>query len=291
MSIAMAAYTGSDTVMKFVAAEMNMGQAIFVRGVFATFLVGALAWNAGALESLRLMFHRHVVLRAIGELGANVNFLLALVHLPLANVAAIYQALPLAITMAAAYFFRETVGWQRWTCIAVGFIGVLIVVRPGTDGFSVYSLLGVACVAFCILRDVATRKVPDHIPTVLQTAATAALVMVFGAGMIAPYGGWSPMSGTSVALLAFGAIIVVLGHQFIIMSTRVGEISVIAPFRYTSLLCAILLGIIVFGDYPDTQIIIGSVIIVGSGLLMLYRESRVSRELPAAHAATDAPEI
>jgi len=115
--------------------------------------------------------------------------------------------------------------------------------------------------------------------------------MVFGAGMIAPYGGWSPMSGTSVALLAFGAIIVVLGHQFIIMSTRVGEISVIAPFRYTSLLCAILLGIIVFGDYPDTQIIIGSVIIVGSGLLMLYRESRVSRELPAAHAATDAPEI
>lgn len=291
MSIAMTAYTGADTIMKFVAGEMNMGQAIFVRGVFATLFVGVLAWRAGALSSLGLMFHRHVMLRAIGELGANVTFLLALVHLPLANVSAIYQALPLAVTIAAAYFFREPVGWQRWTCIAVGFVGVLIVVRPGSDGFNAYSLLGVACVGFCVLRDVATRKVPHHIPTVLQTAATAALVMLFGAGMIVPQGGWSPLSGASVALLLFGAALVVLGHQFIIMSTRVGEISVIAPFRYTSLICAILLGIVVFGDYPDLQIILGSLIIVGSGIFMLYREGRVSRDHPAAHAVADAPEI
>ncbi len=291
MSIAMAAYTASDTVMKFVSAEMNMGQAIFVRGVFASLLVGALVWRAGALPLMPLLFHRHVVLRAIGELGANVTFLLALVHLPLANVAAIYQALPLAITVAAAYFFREPVGWQRWTCIAIGFVGVLIVVRPGSDGFSAYSLLGVACVAFCVLRDVATRKVPDHIPSIVGTAATSVLVMVFGAGMIVPFGGWSPVSASAMALLAFGAAIVVLGHQFIIMSTRVGEISVIAPFRYTSLICAILLGIVVFGDYPDLPIVLGSLIIVGSGLFMLYRENRVSRDLPAARAATDAPEI
>ncbi|MBX3568788.1 MAG: DMT family transporter [Rhizobiaceae bacterium] len=291
MSIAMTTYTGADTIMKFVAAEMNMGQAIFVRGFFGTLLVAVLVWRAGLLSSLPLVFQRYVMLRAVGELGANVTFLLALVHLPLANVAAIYQALPLAVTVAAAYFFREPVGWRRWACIAVGFVGVLIVVRPGSEGFNAYSLLGVACVLFCVLRDVATRKVPESIPTILPTAATTALVMVFGAGMIVPYGGWSPMSWTSTGLLAFGAAIIVVGHLFIIMSTRTGEISVVAPFRYTSLLVAIVLGIAVFGDYPDAIIMLGSAIVVASGLYMLWRESRVSRAKPAAHAATDAPEI
>jgi len=290
MSIAMTAYTGADTIMKFVSAEMNMGQAIFVRGAFGTLLVGLLVWRAGVTALLPLVFQRHVFLRAVGELGANVSFLLALVHLPLANIAAIYQALPLAVTVAAAYFFREPVGWQRWSCIAIGFVGVLIIVRPGSEGFNVYSLLGVSCVLFCVLRDVATRKVPDSIPTILPTAATTALVMVFGAGMTGPSGGWSPMSWTSVGLLAFGAGIIVIGHQFIIMSTRVGEISVVAPFRYTSLIVAIVLGIVVFGDYPDLTIIGGSLIVVGSGLYMLWRESRVSRAKPAAHGATDVPE-
>lgn len=291
MSLAMACYTGADTIMKFVASEMSMGQAIFVRGVFATLLVGLAAWQAGVLRSLPLVFQRHVFLRAVGELGANVTFLLALVHLPLANVAAIYQALPLAVTVAAAYFFREPVGWQRWACIAVGFVGVLIVVRPGSEGFNAYSLLGVACVAFCVLRDVATRKVPEAIPTILPTAGTAALVMVFGAAMIPASGGWTPMSWESVALLALGAVVIVIGHQVIIMSTRVGEISVIAPFRYTSLIVAIGLGIAVFDDYPDATILFGSTIVVGSGLFMLWRESRVSRAKPAAHGATDTPEI
>ncbi len=164
MAVSMAGFTVNDVITKGASETMNMGQVMLVRGLFATLLIGLLAWQRGALRSAPALRIRCVVLRVVGEAGATVGFLVALAHLPLANVSAVLQALPLAVTMGAALVFGEGVGWRRWLAILVGFAGVLIIVRPGFDGFSVYALLALLCVVFCAVRDLATKRMPGRGP-------------------------------------------------------------------------------------------------------------------------------
>jgi drug/metabolite transporter (DMT)-like permease len=277
MAVSMAGFTINDTLVKYVSTSLNMGQIMLVRGAFAALFIGTIAWRQGALRELRHILHPMVLLRCVGELGGTIFFLLALAHLPIANVSAILQALPLAVTMGAALFLSEPVGWRRWVSILCGFLGVMIIVRPGFDGFSVYSVSVLACVFFCALRDLATRMVPKEVPTMLISVVTAVIVTVAGAALVQPLGGWTPMSSMQVGLLAAAASMLIVGYHFIIKSMRTGEISFIAPFRYTALLWAIVLGFAVFGDVPDLPMIVGSIIIVGSGLYMLYRERVTGR--------------
>jgi drug/metabolite transporter (DMT)-like permease len=190
--------------------------------------------------------------------------------------------------MGAALVFGEGVGWRRWLAIAAGFTGVMIIVRPGMEGFSIYALSALLCVAFCAVRDLATRRIPETVPTLLISTVTACVVMMCGALLVAPLGGWTPMRPVSVGLLACAAVLLLFGYQFIILSVRGGDISVVAPFRYTSLLWSILLGFLVFGDVPDTAMIAGATIIVGSGLYTLYRERVVGKALPAAQSTSPA---
>ena len=281
----MVGFTLNDAITKFSSESMNMAQVMLIRGAFASLFVGLLAWQRGALDRPASMLQPMVALRVAGEAGATVSFLLALAHLPIANVSAVLQALPLAVTMGAALVFNEGVGWRRWLAIAVGFAGVLIIVRPGFEGFSVYSLLALASVACCAVRDLATKRVPQAIPTLLVSTATALAMTVLGAALLSPMGGWTPMSGEATALLALAAVLVLIGYQFIIMAMRSGDIAFIAPFRYTALLWAILLGLVVFGDIPDLPMIVGASIIVGSGLYALYRERVVGKRQTAAESA------
>ena len=248
-------------------------------------LILALAWHKGMLTPLRDALHKMTVLRVIGEVVGTVSFLVALVHVPLALTSAILQALPLVVTMGAAMFFGEPVGWRRWIAIAVGFAGVLIIVRPGGDGVSPYILLIVVTVVFAALRDLATRKVPKTIPVLMISALTSAGVSLAGVAMIGPLGGWTPMTSQNTLLLTLAACCVIVAYHFIILAMREGEISFVAPFRYTSLLWAILLGFLFFGDLPDIPMIVGSVIVIGSGLYTLYRERIVSRIRPVAITA------
>lgn len=285
MAIGMASFTFNDATVKYVAEHMNMGQVMLVRGLIATVLILALAWHKGMLTPLRDALHKMTVLRVIGEVVGTVSFLVALVHVPLALTSAILQALPLVVTMGAAMFFGEPVGWRRWIAIAVGFAGVLIIVRPGGDGVSPYILLIVVTVVFAALRDLATRKVPKTIPVLMISALTSAGVSLAGVAMIGPLGGWTPMTSQNTLLLTLAACCVIVAYHFIILAMREGEISFVAPFRYTSLLWAILLGFLFFGDLPDIPMIVGSVIVIGSGLYTLYRERIVSRIRPVAITA------
>lgn len=288
MSISMAGFTMNDTITKAVSYSMNMGQVMLLRGIFATLLVGLIAWHQGALRAPRGVLHPMILLRVFGEVGATVCFLIALAHLPLANVSAILQALPLAVTMGAALVFDEPVGWRRWLAISAGFVGVMIVVRPGVDGFNTYALMALASVFFCTVRDLATRRIPNEIPTFLVSTATAASVAITGVVLVQPMGGWTPPDAGSVSLLAGAAVLLVIGYQFIIKAMRSGDISFIAPFRYTALLWSIGLGYVAFHDVPDTAMITGAIIIIGSGLYALYRERRVGRERPAAESTSPA---
>lgn len=273
----MAGFTLNDAITKYSSQSMNMAQVMLIRGAFASLFVGLLAWQRGALVRPRSMLQPLVALRVLAEAGATVTFLVALAHLPIASVSAVLQALPLAVTMGAALVLGEAVGWRRWLAIAVGFAGVLVVVRPGFEGFSMFSLVALASVACCAVRDLATKRIPQAIPTLLVSTATALAMTMVGALLLSPMGGWTPMTGKATALLALAAVLVLIGYQFIIMAMRSGEISFIAPFRYTALLWSIVLGLLVFGDVPDMTMIIGASTIVGSGLYALYRERVVGR--------------
>ncbi|MBZ9960268.1 MULTISPECIES: DMT family transporter [unclassified Mesorhizobium] len=277
MVVAMAGFTLNDAITKYSSQSMNMAQVMLIRGAFASLFVGLLAWQRGALVRPRSMLQPLVALRVLAEAGATVTFLVALAHLPIASVSAVLQALPLAVTMGAALVLGEAVGWRRWLAIAVGFAGVLVVVRPGFEGFSMFSLVALASVACCAVRDLATKRIPQAIPTLLVSTATALAMTMVGALLLSPMGGWTPMTGKATALLALAAVLVLIGYQFIIMAMRSGEISFIAPFRYTALLWSIVLGLLVFGDVPDMTMIIGASTIVGSGLYALYRERVVGR--------------
>ncbi|WP_246663973.1 DMT family transporter [Phyllobacterium sp. SYP-B3895] len=293
MAIGMASFTFNDATVKYVGEHMNMGQVMLVRGSIATVLILALAWHKGMLIPLREALHRMTIVRVIGEVVGTVSFLVALVHVPLALTSAILQALPLAVTMGAAMFFGEPVGWRRWVAIAVGFCGVLIIVRPGGEGVSPYILLIVVTVIFAALRDLATRKVPKTIPVLMISALTSIGVSLAGVAMIGPLGGWKPMSLMNTMLLTLAACCVIVAYHFLILAMREGEISFIAPFRYTSLLWAILLGFLFFDDLPDVPMIVGSLIVIGSGLYTLYREQIIGRMKPveiAAAAARTSPD-
>ncbi|WP_336068539.1 DMT family transporter [Nitratireductor rhodophyticola] len=284
MSIAMAGFTVNDGLTKLVAEAMNMAQVMLVRGVMATLVMLLLAWHWKALKKPRAVLHPMVALRVAGETGATICFLSALAHMPIANLAAVMQALPLAVTLGAAFFLNEPVGWRRWSAIIVGFIGILIIIRPGFDAFNAYSLYGVAAVAFATMRDLTTRKIPSDIPSPMISTVTAASVTIAGAVLLVPYGGWSPMSGADFAILVGATLCIVCGYHFIVLSLRAGELSFIAPFRYTALLWAIGLGIVLFADWPDRVMMAGAFLVVCSGLYTLYREQVVNRTKPAARS-------
>ncbi|EKF43831.1 hypothetical protein NA8A_03425 [Nitratireductor indicus C115] len=291
LAVSMAGFTCNDAMTKLLTADMNLGQIMFLRGVIATALLALIAWRFGAFANLNLraLAHPMMMLRVIGEIGGNVCFLIAISHTPISSLAAVLQVQPLAVTMGAALFLAEPVGWRRWSAIIVGFIGILIIIRPGAESFNLYSLFGLGVVAFSAMRDIVTRLVPSNIPTHMISMVTAAFVSMAGGALIAPTGGWSPIDGYSLILLILAGSFIVVGYQFIVMALRLGDLSFIAPFRYTSLLWAMMLGFVIFGERPDIAMLVGACIVVCSGLYTLYRERIVDKNRPVA--ASTAPEL
>lgn len=273
----MAAFTLNDTFFKTVSGELPLFQAIFIRGVMTTFLLVVMARLRGALSFKIPTADRWTIgIRTVGEIGATVCFLTALFHMPIANVTAILQSLPLALTFAGALFFGEKVGWRRYGAIAFGFFGVLLIVRPGAAGFDTYSLYVLAAVGFVVIRDLSTRRLSPAVPSLTVAVVTAvAITSMGGIGTVA--NGWVPVEFGVVLRLSGAAVFIIGGYLLSIMVMRVGEIAVVTPFRYTAMVWAILLGIIVFGDIPDGLTLIGSAIVVGIGVCTFYRERQVEK--------------
>jgi drug/metabolite transporter (DMT)-like permease len=282
MVICMAGFVLNDAMIKLVTQDISLFQAIFLRGILVSLLIGALAWWRG-----QLFFRvargdgKMLALRVLGELGGTVCYLTALMHIPIANATAILQALPLAVTLGAAIFLKEPVGWRRYTAIGIGFAGVMIIVRPGAEGFDAFALLAVLAVLFVTLRDLATRQLSGPVPSLFVAFATAVTIMAFGAVML-PFTEWRPVSSGNLLTLALGASALFFGYVFSVSSMRVGEVAFVSPFRYTILIWAILLGLVVFGDIPDGWTLLGASIIVATGVFTFYRERRLARQpLPA----------
>ncbi|MEL7257670.1 MAG: DMT family transporter [Pseudomonadota bacterium] len=278
----MACFTFNDTAMKLMSDDAPLVQLLVLRGVLTTAMTALLAWRLGVLWTrLPRRDVWLVALRTLSELGVVYFFLTALFNMPLANVTAILQALPLTITLAAAVFLGEPVGWRRMLAILVGFVGVLLIVRPGAADFNVYSLYALCAVICVTIRDLAARKLSPETPSVFITLVTAfATLVVFG--LLSIFVTWEPVTVREVSLIGMAALFVMGGFLFSIMVMRVGDIAVTAPFRYTGLLWAMLLGWFAFGDWPDTLTLLGAAIVVASGLFTLYREVQTGRKRPLA---------
>lgn len=272
MGASMAGFALNDMMMKLSSADLSLFQAIFLRGLFVTAFIGLLAWRKQVLFVRIARRDCGIMgLRLIGEIGGTFCFLTALFNMPIANATAILQALPLAITLASALFLGEAVGWRRYSAIALGFMGVLIVIRPGSEGFNEYSFWALVAVGFIVVRDLVTRKLSSQVPSLLVGFSTAAGITL-AAAVLLPTMEWRPVGSEHVMRLGVAAVFLMVAYVFSIKAMRVGDISFISPFRYTGLIWSILIGLLVFGDGLDQWTLIGSTFIVAMGIYTFYRE-------------------
>ena len=266
------AYVLNDAVMKLLFADIDFFQAIFLRGLVSLPPLLILAFMTKTLlQKYSTKNQRFIIIRILAEIGTTVTFLTALKHMPLANVTAILQSLPLAITMAAAIFLGEPVGWRRWSAICVGFTGVLIIIRPGLAGFNSYSLLALAAVILLTVREISTRQLDNKIPTVTVALSTTLGITAFAALMLIGTE-WADINFASWSLIIAAAAAVTVATLLSVVAMRTGDIGFVSPFRYTSLIGAIGLGILLFGEWPDGITLLGAAIIAFAGIYSLYRE-------------------
>ena len=269
----MAGFALNDAAIKFAASEMTVYQAIFIRGVFTILVLGVFAQLTGTFRNIPKPADRKLIaLRTIAEVGATMTFLTALVNMPIANITAILQALPLTVSIAAAIFMREYFGWRRAVAILIGFIGILIIVRPGADGFNVYALYGMAAVGFVTWRDLTVRRFSKDVSSLFVSFITAIVITIAGGIANVVLGEWTAVPNAELTRLALAAVFLSAGYYFSVAAMRVGEISSVAPFRYTIMIWAILLGWLVFEEIPDGWTILGMSIVVGMGVFTFYRE-------------------
>lgn len=282
MCLSMAAFVSNDTLMKTVADEVPMVQVIFIRGIFASSLLIGMAFMTGAVQkACRVGFtpqdRRLIVGRMVGEIGATFCFLTALFNMPIANATAVLQAAPLAITMAAALFLGEVVGWRRWSASFVGFLGVLLIVRPGPEGFNLYAFFTLGAVSFIVLRDLSTTGLSEGIPSVVISVFTACGITIVG-GLASLFIEWTPLSSQTFLVLVGASLFLIFGYLFGVMAMRHGEIGFVSPFRYTIMIWAVLFGILVFAEFPDFWEIAGIAVVIAAGLYTFHRE-RVRKRL------------
>ena len=276
MNIAMLAFTVNDSFMKSITLDMPLFQAILIRGGLTVAVLALIAaatsrgfdmWPKGRDKGV-------LAIRTIAEVGGTVFFLQALVHMPLANLSAILQSLPLVVPITAALVFGDHIGWRRLTAIGVGFLGVVLIIKPGTAGFDIWSVFGLASVACVVVRDLATRELSRVVPSVAVALWAAIAVTLMGAAGVALQG-WQPVSLYQALLLAGASAGLIVGYMFIVMVMRVGDIGFVAPFRYMALLWAILFGWVMFGSLPDGLTLIGAGIVVATGIYTLWRERQL----------------
>jgi drug/metabolite transporter (DMT)-like permease len=278
MSLAMLCFVLNDTIAKTLAGQIAVGEFILVRGLFASAIIAALIIFMGKTRDMSKALSKQVLTRSFFDVISTFLFVIALFHLPLPNITAVMQAVPLVVTLMAAAFLGEAVGWKRLSAILIGFAGVLLIVKPGSSGFNSYIWLALACVFTVAIRDLATRKLNTKVPSII-VAFTNSVCVMLGGLVWGAFEGFDPLSAQQLGWIALGSVFLVGGYLFTVMSLRDTEVAYTAPFRYTLIVYALILGYVVFGDVPDSWSLFGIVLIVGSGLFTLYREQRLKKRI------------
>lgn len=271
----MAGFAFNDVFVKLAAEQVGLYQSIFIRGCFATLLIGCVAAMKGALwPKVQRKDQIRVGIRALSDVAATFCFLTALLYMPIANITAILQILPLTVTLAAAVFLGEHFGWRRAAAIGVGMIGVLLIIKPGTDAFDQYAILGLLAVGFVTVRDLIVRGISREVPNLFLAWITAAAVTFFALILTVYEGAWQPIPINVWAMLAISACFIFVGYFCAVAAMRVGEVAVVSSFRYTIMLWAIFLGWLIWGDIPDLWTWVGLALVISMGIFTLWREAR-----------------
>ena len=286
MVAAMLGFALEDMFIKLAAGQLPVGEILLVLGLVGALIFAIYARLNGTSVISHGFFHPAVVVRNLSEMLGGLCFVTALSLIPLATATTILQATPLLVTMGAALVLGEAVGWRRWTAILVGFGGVLLVIRPGLEGFEPEVLWAVAGVLGLGIRDLASRKVPKTISS-LQLSAWGFFAVGVSGAVLMLVTGEAVMPGATEAMYLGGALSVgVLAYWALTEATRIGEISVVTPFRYSRLVFSTIVGILVFAEFPDLYTLAGACIIIATGLYTIMRErSRRRQEAALARAA------
>lgn len=266
----------NDALIKLAAETVPSVQSIGVRGIFATLWCGLALLATGAWRRMAYAVHPRVLLRGGLEAGAAIIYLIALFQIPFAIATAVNLSTPLILTVLAVLFLNENVRWRRWTAVGLGFVGVLMVIqpRPGDiNGWTWVALTGTFLGAF---RDIIARYLPPAVPTLVVSFTTAIAVAIVGCAW-ALLEGWQPIDARALGYIMASSLLLAAGYQFLVIALRSGgEISVMGSFRYSSILWALAIGYVVWGEVPNTLALAGIAVIVASGLYILHRE-RVQR--------------
>ncbi len=261
-----------DVIMKFMMTEMPLFQALFVRGCLllpVTALI--LVMRQETKIKIEPQHRLTIAYRILCEMGLSLTMLMALMTLPLANVTIILQAVPLGMVAAAALILKEQVGVRRWSAVVIGFIGVVIIIQPGAEGFTTNSFYAVTAALLFIIRDILVRRLPSHYSTTFLAAPMVLAITIMG-GVMIPFTGWVPVQMHHLILLFLAGLAIGSTYLMAVHVMRIADVGFVSPFRYSGILFAIIGGILFFDEWPDRASLIGATLIVGAGLYALHRE-------------------
>ena len=278
MLIAMAGFTMEDLFMKKLSVNLSTGQILITLGFGSSLVFALMAKSKGYKLTAKIFWSKGMLIRQFAEGIAAVAFITSLTLIPLSTVAAVFQATPLVITMGAALFLGEAVGWRRWLAIIVGLIGVLIIIRPGLNSFDPNVGYVLIAVLFVTVRDLITRKLPMNVPsTIVSFQAFASLIIAGGILIFLSDQKIVSLDENQIYFVLGGIIFGVIGYYCIVASTRIGEAGVVTPFRYSRLLFAIIIGFLFFNERPDFYTLLGASIVIMTGIYTVLRERYLAR--------------
>jgi drug/metabolite transporter (DMT)-like permease len=270
MTVGVLVLTLNDGMAKFLTESYPVGQVMALRGVSIVVLMTGFFVFRGQGTALKVNNWGHQLLRGGFMTGSTFCFVTGLSLLPLADAIAIGFAAPILTTALAIFLLGETVGWRRWVAVLVGFSGVLIMVQPTGDAFRIAALAPLGAAFFGALRDVYTRRI--------STSESSAAILLVSVTMVTVAGfatwplGWSPIQTQHLWMFAISGLLVGIAQYLMIEAFRLAEAALVAPFKFSSLLWAVIIGIVVWGDIPSPVVFVGALIVVASGLYILRRE-------------------
>ena len=279
MMICMSAFVLNDAFVRLAGDTLPLGQILFIRGLLTTVLLLAFAFYGGVFKlTVSKADKWRIFFRSFAEALTAYFFLTAVMNMPFANVTAILQILPVTVTLAAAFVFKEKVGVFRITLIILGFLGVVLIINPSADGFNFYAFYALIAVLLITVRDLITRKLSSEVPTLIPTVSASIGVLLFSIILMinTPLQSLNTQNSIYIIMAAF---FIIFGYYTAVLVMRSGEISFISPFRYTAILFALILGFIFFDEQPDEIALLGIVIVMLSGILLMIRNSSVKKNL------------
>lgn len=279
MTLAMAFFAIEDAFFKAATQDLPVGMALLLFGVlgFAGFALlclraGEPVWHPSNLE-------RTMLVRSAFELAGRLFYALALAFAPLASTSAILQAAPLFVTLGAVIAFGEHVGPRRWVAMAAGFIGVLLIIRPGLGAFEISSLFALIATIGFAGRDLATRaSSPEMSPHQLGALGFLVLIVAGLIVLVIEQPETLVLNPLALVQIAAASLVGIAAYSALTHAMRAGDVGFVAPYRYTRLLFALLLAFIFFGERPDALVLIGAGIVILAGLYSLARADATGRE-------------